>query len=415
MTKNNILTKAKMPFCPGCGHGISVRSISKSLTKVGYGPLDTVIVSDIGCSGLVDPLFATHTIHGLHGRAPGLAVGVSLGLSGQNKKVVVIQGDGGATIGLQHIMEAARRNINMTLVIFNNLLYGMTGGQISGLSTNEYKDIKNVADDAPPFDIIKLAHYAGAAYTHRVNSVKDFDGALEEAFAINGFSVVELSSLCPSHGLKKMDELVEVTQADDKMINHRPAPQNNYLNTKSLFDSLDIVESKFDSGMKDRFGIVIAGSAGGGVQSAAKLLANAGISSGLFASMKGEYPITVGTGFSLAEVIFSRDKINFTGLESPDMIIVVSQDGLKKIEGRIKPDTILIMDEKLKNDNFKNVIYGNFQQVSGKRGAALSALSYWVDNSDVLTKEAFVSAVKKHKYADKLMMALTNDISIEKK
>ena len=187
-----ILTKAKMPFCPGCGHGVCVRSTSKALESLGYGPKDVVMVSDIGCSGLVDPLFATHTIHGLHGRAPALGVGVALGLNNPNKKVVVIQGDGGATIGLQHILEAARRNIDMTLIVINNLLYGMTGGQMSGLSTNEFKAYKHSDDDADPYDVVNLAHQSGAAFSVRVNDISNFTDVLKEAINTSGFSLVEL-------------------------------------------------------------------------------------------------------------------------------------------------------------------------------------------------------------------------------
>ena len=93
-----ILTKTPMPFCPGCGHAPSVISISKALKELGYSPLDVVMVSDIGCAGLVDPLFNTHTIHGLHGRSSALAFGVTHGLNDPSKKVMVILGDGGATI-----------------------------------------------------------------------------------------------------------------------------------------------------------------------------------------------------------------------------------------------------------------------------------------------------------------------------
>jgi 2-oxoglutarate ferredoxin oxidoreductase subunit beta len=93
---------------PGCGHGVAVKNLSKALTALGFAPLDVVVVSDIGCSGLVDPLFATHTIHGLHGRAPALGLGISLGLTNPDKKVIVIQGDGGVTIGLQHVLESCQ-------------------------------------------------------------------------------------------------------------------------------------------------------------------------------------------------------------------------------------------------------------------------------------------------------------------
>lgn len=166
-----MLTGVKMPFCPGCGHGPSVKNISKAQEQSGFSPLDVILVSDIGCSGLVDPLFATHTVHG---RSSALGMGISMGLSDPRKKVVVIQGDGGATIGLQHLLEAARRNVNMTLIVLNNLIYGMTGGQVSGLSTSTFKADRNIEDHTPPFDICQLAHQAGASFVARVTSPKHF-------------------------------------------------------------------------------------------------------------------------------------------------------------------------------------------------------------------------------------------------
>jgi pyruvate/2-oxoacid:ferredoxin oxidoreductase beta subunit len=172
-TKEKILTGKKFPFCPGCGHGIAIRQLAKVLQDLGYKPKDLVIVSDIGCSGLIDPLFATHTIHGLHGRSPDLGLGVAMGLNEKKgKKVITFIGDGGATIGLQHILEAARRNVDMTLIVLNNLVYGMTGGQISGLSTAKYKEIIDFEKDVPQFDIVKLAHASGARYAARVNTPK---------------------------------------------------------------------------------------------------------------------------------------------------------------------------------------------------------------------------------------------------
>ena len=197
MTKNNILTEVKMPFCPGCGHGIAVKSISKTIEDIGYSTTDVVIVSDIGCSGLVDPLFNTHTVHGLHGRAPALGMGVSMGLNRNDKKVIVIQGDGGATIGLQHLLEAARRNTDMTLVVFNNLLYGMTGGQISGLSTDKFKEDRHFEEGIPPFDIVKLAHQAGAVFSARVVSPRNFKDNLKRAMETKGFSLIEMERHSP--------------------------------------------------------------------------------------------------------------------------------------------------------------------------------------------------------------------------
>ncbi|WP_457609999.1 thiamine pyrophosphate-dependent enzyme [Lutibacter sp.] len=399
-----ILTNTKMPFCPGCGHGVCVRSISKSLENLGYGSKDVIIVSDIGCSGLVDPLFATHTIHGLHGRSPALGVGVTLGLDNPNKKVIVIQGDGGATIGLQHILEAARRNIDMTLVVINNLLYGMTGGQMSGLSTNEFKEYKHSNDDADPYDVVNLAHQSGAAFSVRVNNISNFTDVLKEAISISGFSLVELSSLCTSHGLKKVSEMKHYIVAEEKLTNNRPVGVSIKQNTISLLDSAKILTPQFNSKIKDSIGIVIAGSAGGGIQSAAKMLAQAAILSGLYATMKGEYPITVGTGFSVAEVILSKKPIYFTGLEKPNAVLVVTEDGWNKVKNRITDDSKVYVDAKVNSNN--SFIAKDFLKAGGKKGAALSAVSYWVKESGVFPIQALIKVTEDSKYVTSLQKAI---------
>jgi len=416
MTKNKILSKVKMPFCQGCGHGIIVRSIAKALEQLGYTNHDTVIVSDIGCSGLVDPLFDTHSIHGLHGRAPALGVGVSLGLDNPNKKVIVIQGDGGVTIGLQHVLEAARRNIDITLVVMNNLLYGMTGGQISGLSTQKFKEQRDFEVDVPPFDIVKLAHASGAAFSARATSIKNYTDVLKDAIEINGFSIVEFSSLCTSYAFKKLDELQEVFEEAEVYRNERIPVRAHHKERKSLLDNLKIIKKEFDSKVKQRAGIVLAGSAGGGVQSAAKLLATTGMFSGLHSTMKGEYPVTVGTGFSIAEVILSTTPVKYTGLETPDVVIIVSDDGWNKIKGNIKENSTIIFDNSLKNEeteSLKNkVVFGDFNRSAGKRGAALAALAYWINDSGMMDIEALKKSVSSHKYSKVLLEAIEAGLTI---
>lgn len=403
-TAEKILTDTKMPFCPGCGHGVCVRSVSKSLELLGYEPKDIALVSDIGCAGLVDPLFATHTIHGLHGRAPALGVGVALGLNNPNKKVIVIQGDGGATIGLQHILEAARRNIDMTLVVINNLLYGMTGGQMSGLSTNEFKAYKHSDDDADPYDVVNLAHQSGAAFSIRVNDISNFTNVLKEAIATRGFSLVELSSLCTSHGMKKISEMQNFIVEEEKFTNNKPVGVSLKRETTSLLKSIKFVETEFSSTINDSIGIVMAGSAGGGIQSAATLLAQAGMLAGLHATMKGEYPITVGTGFSVAEVILSRKPINFTGLENPTIVIAVTDDGWNKVKKRITNTSKVFVDSKINIEKLYET--KEFLKTGGKKGAILCAVSHWIKDSGVFPIEALLKVVEGSKHETSLQNAI---------
>ena len=402
---NSIRSKVKMPFCSGCGHSVCVRSISKSLEDLGYKPKDIILVSDIGCSGLVDPLFETHTIHGLHGRAASLGVGVSLGLNNSNKKIIVIQGDGGATIGIQHILEAARRNVNMTLVVINNLLYGMTGGQMSGLSTTDFKESKNNGEDeTSPYDIVNLAHRSGAAYSVRVNNISNFDSILKEAISVTGFSLVEMSSMCVAHGMKKISEFQNYIAPEEKFTNSIPVGVKLKRRTKSLFENIKEISPLFKSTIKGSIGIVIAGSAGGGIQSAAKMLAQAGIIAGLHATLKGEYPITVGTGFSVAEVILSKEPIKYTGLEKPSVVIAVTDDGWQKVRNRIYSHSKVFVDTKISTD--LKLEAKDFLKVAGKKGAALSAISYWVKESGIFPIEALIKVIEDSKYAESLLRAI---------
>lgn len=315
-----------------------------------------------------------------------------------------MQGDGGATIGLQHILEAARRNIDLTLVLYNNLLFGMTGGQMSGLSTNDFKDFKMAADDADPYDIINLAHQAGAAFAVRVNDLKKYTEVLEEAIATPGFSIVELASLCTSYGMKKVAEFKEFVVAEERLINKRPVGVTIISKTKPLIANLQGLNPIFSSNIKGRLGVVIAGSAGGGVQSAAVMLAKAGMLAGLYATMKGEYPITVGTGFSVAEVILSKEPINYTGLEKPDTMLIVTENGWNKVKDRIATQSKVYVDEKIETD--KDYVVKPFFKVAKKKGAALSAVAYWLKESGVFPVEALEKVVENHKYAASLQSAI---------
>jgi 2-oxoglutarate ferredoxin oxidoreductase subunit beta len=400
--KNTVLSGEKMPFCPGCGHGPSVKYLSNALVECGLGPLDIILVSDIGCSGLVDPLFATHTIHGLHGRSPALATGIALANEHGDKKIITVQGDGGATIGLQHILEASRRNIDITLILLNNLIYGMTGGQVSGLSTTAFKHDKSVPDETDPFDVCALANAAGASFVSRVNNPKEITSTLVSAINTKGFSLVEVASMCQAYGAKKLEDLIAWSRPEVKFENDSRTPTIEAISKPSLLKKSEIIIPRYPNQLNKQKGILIAGSAGGGVQAAAKILARAGMLSGLNASMKGEYPITVGTGFSLAEVILANGEINYTGLEHPDVMLIVTSDGLKKVESRINKDTKLYLDNRINIKSAKKASYEDFLGLGGAKGAALAAITFWLNDSGIITMDSLYAAASSHKHSDSL-------------
>ncbi len=198
------LSTENLPFCKGCGHGLVAGALEKALGRIeNLDPRDLIVVTDIGCIGIIDRQFKAHTVHGLHGRSTALATGISMGLDDPGKKIIVFIGDGGATIGLQHILEAAHRNVNMTVLVHNNMLYGMTGGQPSGLTPCGFKT-STMPDGRPDggMDICRLAYSAGAACARRLYALGDITDALEEALLVPGFSLLEAVEICPSYGVK---------------------------------------------------------------------------------------------------------------------------------------------------------------------------------------------------------------------
>jgi 2-oxoglutarate/2-oxoacid ferredoxin oxidoreductase subunit beta len=129
---------AQLPYCRGCGHSLVVRQLSDALERLGLPPRSIELITDIGCVGLADALFPyLHTVHTTHGRSTAFATGMALAdavLEPRGLKPIVMIGDGGAMIGLLHLVHAAQLNVDVTVLIHNNFMFGMTGGQHSALS-----------------------------------------------------------------------------------------------------------------------------------------------------------------------------------------------------------------------------------------------------------------------------------------
>lgn len=413
INEKSILNTNKLPFCKGCGHHFIGLNTARALEKMNYDPLDVILVTDIGCHGIIDIAFNTHTVHGLHGRSVALGAGISFGINNPDKKIIVFIGDGGCTIGLQHILEAARLNLNMTVVVHDNFLYGMTGGQSSGLTPTGFKTVTSTKGNPfVGFDICKLAHAAGAAYVSRIIGTGDFSEQLKEAFEVKGFSLVEVLEICPSYGAKlnPKSRLQEIAKDAGREIgvwkNDRlpfTMPEDN--KTDSLINKLKIIEPKYKSSVSTQLRIILSGSAGEGVQLAASIFSYAASLSGLYASQKGSYPVTVGVGFSSSEINISDKEILFHGIEIPDYVIVTSIDGLNfskpKIE-KMSSDKILLLDSSLENPKTSAKIKSvDFRKVGGKN-AALFSLLYFVKNENLFDFEAILEAVRQQNLEEKV-------------
>ncbi len=399
---STMLLSDKLPYCPGCTHHHVTRQTSKALEKLGLAPHDVVLVSDIGCHGIADAVFATHTVHGLHGRSTAIAAGIAMALPA-GKKVVVFIGDGGATIGLQHILEAARMNVPLTVVVHNNFLYGMTGGQPSGLTPPEFKTV--VAPEGthlPHHNLCELVHEAGAAFAARVVGLGDFSGTLAEAFAQDGFSLVEVLEMCTSYTPKfnpdfKLRQAAEAAGYALGSWTNPPRPPFRLqfgAQKPSLLSQLKLVTRKQQARLPHRLGIVLAGSAGEGVQYAAESLARAAVAGGLHATKKGSYPVTVGVGFSAAEILLSPEPIRYHGISEPDFLVITSEDGLHWARPKLlamRHGRVFVDASLPKPEASVPVEVRDFRTPFGAKNAALLALAT-VAREEALLPEALIAA-----------------------
>ena len=199
----DFLLEEKLPlfWCPGCGNGVVLQSVLRNIDKQGWTKENTVVATGIGCWGKADDYVTTNSFHGTHGRALAYATGIKLG--NQDLNVLALMGDGdGITIGGNHLIHAARRNIDITAIMVNNLNYGMTGGQYSGTTpidsitkTSPYGHVEQA------FDICQLAIAAGASYVGRATAYNPLmiRKLIKEGMQVKGFSLIEVMSACPTH------------------------------------------------------------------------------------------------------------------------------------------------------------------------------------------------------------------------
>jgi 2-oxoglutarate/2-oxoacid ferredoxin oxidoreductase subunit beta len=420
---NSFLVGGDLPFCRGCGHGQVSQNTEKALQRLGYDPLDVILVTDIGCHGIIDKSFLTHTVHGLHGRAVALAAGLSAGVNDPQKKVIAFIGDGGATIGMQHLVGAAHFGFDLTVVIHNNMLYGMTGGQPSdftpcGFKTPTHREGKR----GTGYDICELLTAAGASYVSRIYGIGDFSDALAEAFSQKGFSVVEIMEICPSYGVKsnpgmKLKKVVEEAGLEVKVFTrdrHHVFGLPVQDEPPSLFGPENRIRVKYASSLSQPMSLMLCGSAGKGTQVAAELLARAAVMSNLYVTKKGAYPVTVGVGFSASEIIVSPERILCTGASAPDALLITSEEGLefaRPVAARMKTGVVYAERSLPALETGAEYVQVDFNERAGERNGALSSIFWFLKKTGILPIEALIDAFNENKISRKVSVeSLVKDL-----
>jgi len=236
-------------WCPGCGHGIVLNSLLRAIEKLGMSKNEIVMVSGIGCSARISGYVDFHSMHTLHGRALAFATGIKM--SRPELNVIVPMGDGDAlAIGGNHFIHAARRNIDITAIVMNNRIYGMTGGQYSPLSglgvmatTAPYGNIDH------EFDIVEMARAAGASFVARTTTyhAKQATDLIRQAIIHEGFSVVEILSQCPiQFGRRNKGgssaEMMETYKTNTTSIGSKAKKENPDLIERGIFVQKDMPE-----------------------------------------------------------------------------------------------------------------------------------------------------------------------------
>ena len=355
---NSFLNAERPPvLCPGCTHERITHTLDQAFQDMGLAGHQVVIVSDIGCSGLFDTFFNTHAFHGLHGRALTYAAGLKM--ARPELKVVVTMGDGGQGIGGAHLLAACRRNLDLTLLTLNNFNFGMTGGQFSATTPPDARLGSGFLNQLErPLDICEVARSAGAPYVMRCSGFrKNLAEEIQNAIAYEGFSVMDIWGICPGRYTKKnrlttkmIDEALAKLPSLAGIVaeNTRPEYGLHYRKLAAARKKTAqpaVIKAQCEAPQAGRQEVILLGSAGQRIITAGELLCIAGLTAGLKTTQKNEYNITVLRGPSISELILSPEKIDYTGIDMPSVVVALDQEGVDRrrdLFARLAKDALII-------------------------------------------------------------------------
>jgi 2-oxoglutarate ferredoxin oxidoreductase subunit beta len=245
----------KMPtlWCWGCGDGVILKAFIRAMDKLGIDKDDMCLISGIGCSGRFSSYVDVNTIHTTHGRTVAYATGVKL--ANPDKHVVCVAGDGDAlAIGGNHTIHGCRRNIDITLIVINNFIYGLTNSQTSPTTPRGFWTVsQKVGNIDPTFDGCKLAEAAGASFVARekVSEPRKVEKVIAEALKHKGFSYVEILSNCHinlgrknkmASAMENLDWIDSITMPKKKYEKLSEEEKLNYLPTGILKQDTEVIE-----------------------------------------------------------------------------------------------------------------------------------------------------------------------------
>ena len=366
-------------WCSGCGHGIITQAAIRACNEMGWEKDDVYAVSGIGCSARTPAYMDFNSIQTTHGRAIVFATGMKA--FRPEKHVFLMLGDGDcASIGGNHFLHACKRNIDLTVVVLNNYIYGMTGGQVSPTTPQGGRSTTTVYGNIDePLDICKLAIAAGATYVARSTAyhAAQIPALIKKGFENKGMSVIEVISPCPTgfgvrNGYSSItqmydelrDKSVPVANAE-KMTNEELAGKivvgvlrnevreeyvERYYNMlKSIPQEgglTDLTAGSYEADLMDspRYECRLSGSGGQGLVVAGIILSEAMIRQGKHVVHTQSYGVEARGGASRSEVVISDQGINYPKVTEPDMLLAMTQDSYNKFAQSVKKGGIILID-----------------------------------------------------------------------
>jgi Pyruvate/2-oxoacid:ferredoxin oxidoreductase gamma subunit len=298
----------------------------------------------------------------------------------------------------------------------------MTGGQHSVTTPTD-----GVTSTTPwgnvegPMDLCGVAAAAGAAWVYRATAFdKDLSDVIATAIRQPGFAMIDVWELCtayymPRNQIKKSDILALLGEhgLGRGLQVDRPRPEYSARYHEAsqagrrAARAKPSIEPSYSNAVGKQTGIVIAGSAGQKIRSTATLFAEGSIFAGLRATQKDDYPITVQTGHSVSEIIVSPERIDYTGIDCPDFLVVLSADGLARVRARIEkllPSCVVYAEESLELPSTRAQVrrfpFAQLGRRVGRTQLATAALAALLEDSQLFPSQAFAAAIESFQSAE---------------
>src|SRR5512140_804421 len=368
-------------YCPGCGHGLAHKYLAEAIEELGVQDR-TVAVSPVGCSVFLYYYFDVGNTQAAHGRAPAVALGHKM--ANPNSVVVSYQGDGDlASIGLAEIVSAAQMGIPLTVIFVNNAIYGMTGGQMApttlmGQKTATSPHGRGVMAGQPMKMAELVSGLDGTVYVERValfdaknraRAKKAIKKALQIQVEGRGLAFVEVLAECPTH-LKMNPEETEKWVKDNMLpvfplgVKKDSVPEPWFNPAPPSFDPEKVLNLVGGSSEHlERFctafpahldphdvSLKLAGSGGDGAQTAAMLIAHAGINEGFDATHIPAYGPESRGGTSYADVHVADEEVLSPASKKPHVLLAFNAPSLAKFAGDVRESGTIVYDSSVIKD-----------------------------------------------------------------